>query len=372
MKIILTNLFALLFIASTVFAQAPQGMNYQAVARDASGNILPSQNISIRFTITDGNGGATLYQETHTVSTNQFGLFILNIGNGTPTSGTFSSVTWSSITPWLAVEMDPAGGTAYISMGSSQLLSVPYALFAASGNQGPQGTPGPQGVQGLQGPIGATGSTGSTGPQGPQGATGAAGATGMQGLQGATGATGAQGPAGLNGDRYTTSSSTSLTIGVGTQNLTVGTGLNYATGQTVIIANTASNLMTGTVVTYNSLTGAMVATVTSITGSGTFISWNVSLNGAPGPAGPVGVVGPTGATGPAGANGAIWYTGAGVPAGAMGAVNDMYLNTANGDYYKKTGISTWTLQANLSGPQGIQGAVGAVVRGKGAFEDERL
>ena len=217
MKIILTNLFALLFIASTVFAQAPQGMNYQAVARDASGNILPSQNISIRFTITDGNGGATLYQETHTVSTNQFGLFILNIGNGTPTSGTFSSVTWSSITPWLAVEMDPAGGTAYISMGSSQLLSVPYALFAASGNQGPQGTPGPQGVQGLQGPIGATGSTGSTGPQGPQGATGAAGATGMQGLQGATGATGAQGPAGLNGDRYTTSSSTSLTIGVGTQ-----------------------------------------------------------------------------------------------------------------------------------------------------------
>lgn len=124
--------FAIMLLTAGAIAQAPQNMNYQAVARDVYGNPLPEQNIGIRITITDGNGGPVLYQETHNTTTNQFGLFILDIGNGIPVSGIFSAITWASVTPWLQVEMDPAGGINYADMGSSPLLSVPYSLFAAS------------------------------------------------------------------------------------------------------------------------------------------------------------------------------------------------------------------------------------------------
>ena len=143
-------------ITQCVNAQAPEGMNDQAIARNGSGNILSNQNISVRMTITDGNGGTLLYRETHDTTTNQFGLFTLTIGGGTPVNGAFSTIAWSSVSPWLEVELDPSGGNSYVSMGVSRLLSVPYALYAASGNQGPagqQGLPGatgPQGEQGLQ------------------------------------------------------------------------------------------------------------------------------------------------------------------------------------------------------------------------------
>jgi len=179
---------------ASLFAQAPQGLNYQAVARNSAGAILQNRNVSIRFTITNDNGGPILYQETQSASTNQFGLFTLNVGNGTPVSGTFSSITWAAITPWLQVEMDPSGGTAYVHMGTSPLLSVPYALYAASGNQGPAGS---QGIQGETGATGLQGIQGETGATGPQGSTGATGATGPQGTQGETGATGPQGTQGL-------------------------------------------------------------------------------------------------------------------------------------------------------------------------------
>ena len=216
-----------------VYAQAPQGMNYQAVARNASGTILINQLISLRMTVTDGNGGNTLFQETDTVSTNQFGLFSLKIGEGIPVVNTFSSIPWATATPWLSVELDPAGGSLFQFMGSSQLLSVPFALYAASGNQG---------------------------------------------------------PAGQNGDRYTSVSTTTMTISTGNQNFNIATGLSYSIGQTIIVANSVNNQMTGLVNSYNPSNGAMDATITSITGSGTYSNWNVSLNGAPGPAGPPGIL----------------------------------------------------------------------------------
>ena len=137
-KQITTSLLFLfgIFNFSTSFAQTPQAMNYQAVARNAGGNLLANQSIGLRISITDGNGGFLLYQETHSgVSTNQFGLFTLNIGNGTPVTGTFSSINWGSVTPWMQVELDPAGGTNYVSMGSSRLLSVPYAILAGGTGQ---------------------------------------------------------------------------------------------------------------------------------------------------------------------------------------------------------------------------------------------
>ncbi len=132
----LTILFFVICILqiANCLAQAPQGLNYQAVARNAAGTILSNQSIGVRVTITNGNAGATLYQETDTATTNQFGLFTLNVGNGTPIVATFSSITWSSTTPWLQVEMDATGGTNYMMMGTSPLLSVPYALNAETSN----------------------------------------------------------------------------------------------------------------------------------------------------------------------------------------------------------------------------------------------
>lgn len=127
MKIIKSALL-LMFVVSFSFAQIPHGINYQAIARDAGGAILASQNICIQSTITDGPGGNVLYQETFSVTTNQFGLFNLTIGYGTPVSGTFAGINWSHVNAWQTIEMEIACTGGYITMGSSQMMSVPYAL----------------------------------------------------------------------------------------------------------------------------------------------------------------------------------------------------------------------------------------------------
>jgi hypothetical protein len=124
--------FLALFLAITVFAQVPQSFRYQAVARDNSGNILANQPVSFRISILSGSiSGTITYRETHTsLTTNAFGLAELEIGKGTPVNGTFSSINWGSNSYFVQVEMDPAGGTSYQELSTSQLLSVPYALHA--------------------------------------------------------------------------------------------------------------------------------------------------------------------------------------------------------------------------------------------------
>ncbi|MEM7037669.1 MAG: hypothetical protein AAF570_11870, partial [Bacteroidota bacterium] len=109
----------------------PQALNYQAIARDAAGTALTNQAIGIKINILEGSAfGPVEYSETHTVTTNQFGLFTLAVGRGTPVTGTFPGVGWTDADQWLQVEMDPTGGTNYFLMGTSELLSVPYALYA--------------------------------------------------------------------------------------------------------------------------------------------------------------------------------------------------------------------------------------------------
>jgi len=131
MKIILLVFILLFKLPTIIYAQVPQGINYQAVARNSSGAILSNQIIGIEITITDGNGGNELYKERHVPTTNQFGLFSLNVGNGSISSGSFTSINWGSVTAWVKVAMDATGGSNYVLMGSSQLLSVPYALNAS-------------------------------------------------------------------------------------------------------------------------------------------------------------------------------------------------------------------------------------------------
>lgn len=135
-KIVL--ILGLLFSTQLAFTQAPEKINYQAVARDASGNPLVNQTLNVTYQIRQSSPtGTSVYTETHTgISTNQFGLFTAEIGGGTPSVGTFAGINWGAGLYYLYVEVngDP--------MGSSQLLSVPYALYAKQSANGPQGLPG--------------------------------------------------------------------------------------------------------------------------------------------------------------------------------------------------------------------------------------
>ena len=206
MKIKLSLLSVILFFLLSAVAQAPQGFNYQAVARSASGNVLPNQLVSFRLTIHDGTAnGPTVYQETGTATTNALGLFSWVIGSAAP--GTLGGVSWGSGAKFLEVELDPAGGTAYALMGNSQLESVPYALFAGN-TAGVTGATGPQGISGATGVTGAGG--GATGPQGPTGLAGSSGATGTAGTAGVSGSTGPQGATGVTGLQGATGAQGSL------------------------------------------------------------------------------------------------------------------------------------------------------------------
>lgn len=131
MKNLSITLFYVLFLSTLLLAQAPQTLNYQAVARDGSGNPIVNDVIGLRLSILDGSEtGTVAYQETFSPSTNQFGLFTVNIGTGTVSSGNFSNINWGSGSKWLKTEVDVAGGTNYIVIGSTQFVSVPYALYA--------------------------------------------------------------------------------------------------------------------------------------------------------------------------------------------------------------------------------------------------
>lgn len=127
----------LLFIACALgaLAQAPQKFNYQAVARDAQGNPLGNQLVTLRVSILDGTpSGASVYSEVHSVTTSTGGLFTLAVGGGVPLSGSLATIVWDSGTKHLKVELDPTGNNTFSLVGTSQLLSVPYAIFADKTN----------------------------------------------------------------------------------------------------------------------------------------------------------------------------------------------------------------------------------------------
>lgn len=126
------KLIVILFLAlyNVTLAQAPKAINYQAVAHDALGNIITS-SVGLKFEIFQGSVGGTLvYEETHTATPSSAGIYTVHIGQGTPVSGSFNAIQWGVGTHFLRVNIDPNGGTSYTAVGASQLVSVPYALFA--------------------------------------------------------------------------------------------------------------------------------------------------------------------------------------------------------------------------------------------------
>ena len=287
-------LFLLVLIAAPVFAQAPpQGINYQAVARNLSGAELTNATLTVRFGIyTDAAATVLAYEETHVVTTNAFGLFTAVIGAGTQTSpGAFNTILWANSAHYLKVEIDDGSG--FTNMGTTQLMSVPYALHAGSSAGGPTG---PQGATGPTGPAGPTGATGATGP------TGLTGATGPTGLQGTGIDSVVYNPGGTVTIYYNNSSSVTTGVLYGPTGATGVTGVTGNTGLTGATGATGNTGLTGP-------TGPTGATGnTGLTGA-TGATGNTGLTGPTGATGSTGLTGPTGATGNTGLTGSTGVTG---------------------------------------------------------------
>ena len=286
-----------IFLALNVVAQVPQGINYQAVIRNTNGTTVNNSNVGIRMNILQGSAvGTVVYSETFAETTSNIGLVNFVIGQGTPLSGTFSAINWGAGPYFLEVAADATGGTNYNVMGTQQMMSVPYALYAEN-----SGTPGPQGA---------------TGPQGPQGEQGQIGLTGPQGLQGVPG------PAGTNGVGITST----INNGNGTYTF------NYSDGSTFTTSN---------------LTGPQGAT------GATGAQGPIGLTGAQGPQGEQGPIGLTGPQGTQGEQGPIGLTGAQGPIGLTGLQGPAGEAGAQGPQGEQGPIG-------LTGPQGPQGEQGPI------------
>jgi hypothetical protein len=174
MKKIFTGLFfALVF---SIHAQTPQEINYQAIARNSTGQALANgTHITLRFTIHNNlPNGTPIFSEIDSAIVNQFGLVNVQIGSKNNLGG----VSWAGGNKYLQVELDPTGHNNFTDMGTTQLVSVPYALYAeTAGNGGATGPTGSTGAIGVTGATGATGAMGNTGATGPQGITGITGPT---------------------------------------------------------------------------------------------------------------------------------------------------------------------------------------------------
>ncbi len=129
-------LFLILIAAQiSLFAQAPEGINYQAVARDLIGAEMSNTAVSVQVQILNS---ALVYQEDHATTTNAFGLFNIVVGQGLNPTSTFSNINWATGPYNLKISID-ANGSGLVNMGYTQLWSVPYALYAKESANGQQG-----------------------------------------------------------------------------------------------------------------------------------------------------------------------------------------------------------------------------------------
>jgi len=127
-KLILTLLLPFLSIC----ALAQDGIGYQAIVRDTDNALVIEEQVSIQVSLlAGGTEGEVIFSETHTPTTNNYGLLSIEIGQGTASVGVFDEIAWEDTTYFLKTEIDPTGGTDYTIITTSQLLSVPYALYSS-------------------------------------------------------------------------------------------------------------------------------------------------------------------------------------------------------------------------------------------------
>jgi hypothetical protein len=378
----------------------PQGINYQAVAIDADGKEIvgvdlngqpvSERAIRVRFSIIkDAANGLLDYREEHTTNTDANGLFNLVIGQGVADIGLFEDIDWGTGFHFLKVELDIKGGNQFKDMGTQQLWSVPYALYAEeAGNgiasvsdngdgtltftytngstyttspltslTGPQGPAGPQGVPGVSGSNGTNGvgitSTIDNGDgtftinysDGSSFTT--ADFTGSQGLQGPVGPQGLQGLSGTNG-----------TNGVGITSTTDnGNGtftLNYSDGSSFTTANLTGPQGPQGVQGVSGTNGTdgvgIISTIDN--GDGTF-TLNYSDGSTFTTSNLTGPQGTTGATGPQGVQGVSGTT------GANGVGITATIDNGDGTFTLNYSDGTTFTTSNLTGPQGLPGSLDA-------------
>ena len=126
-------LFIFVCLGFLTKAQSPQAIPYQAIVRNTSGNIISNQPVKLRFSIHDSlTTGTVVFKEIHTISTNAQGLVNVNIGQGAVQGGTFSAINWGKNGKFIQTELDALNNNTYTDLGTIQMMSVPYALYAAS------------------------------------------------------------------------------------------------------------------------------------------------------------------------------------------------------------------------------------------------
>jgi hypothetical protein len=271
------SILAASFASALMFSQVQDAMSYQAVIRNSNNQLVTNQTVGMKFSILKGSTtGTVVYSETQTQSTNTNGLVTVKIGAGTLVSGSYSTINWGADTYFIKIETDPSGSNNYTITGTSQLLSVPYALYAKTSGSS---IPGPQGIQGIQGVAGAQG------PIGPQGLTGAAGPKGDTGAIGATGPTGAQGPQGNGFSNGTAGGQMILTTS--TAPYSPGSPVNMSGDATLNVSGVltvGANKITTSKIADASVTVAKISTTAGTANSSTYLrgdgTWSAPSSGS--------------------------------------------------------------------------------------------
>jgi hypothetical protein len=125
-RIVLLLIFPLLGIS-----QAPTKINFQSVLRNTNGEVVSNKAVNLKISILSGTiTGTAVYIETHSKTTDVVGLISLQIGGGSVLSGVFGTINWGSSAHFIKLEADFSGGNSYVLLGTQELMSVPYALFA--------------------------------------------------------------------------------------------------------------------------------------------------------------------------------------------------------------------------------------------------
>ena len=182
------SIFTAVLLSASLFGQSPQSFSYQAIVRGANNVIVSNKQVGLKISLLQGSeNGNPAYVETHSPIANENGLVSIVIGSGTKVNGTFASIDWSKGPYFIKTETDPSGGTSYSLTTMSQLMSVPYALFAANSQPGLKGDTGAQGPAGKDGVDGKDGQPGTAGADGAPGLAGKDGVDGKDGLPGTAG-----------------------------------------------------------------------------------------------------------------------------------------------------------------------------------------
>jgi collagen type VII alpha len=277
------------------------------------------------------------------------------------TSGT-SGTTGSSGTSGTSGSTGTSGSSGTTGTSGS---SGTTGTSGSSGTSGTTGTSGSSGSSGTTGIDGSNGTSGTSGTTGTSGSSGTSGTTGTSGSSGTSGTTGTSGSSGLSGDRFATTSSSTYTLQApgNSGTITVGLGLSYTVGQSIIIAYDANNHNEAEVVSYDPLTGVLNFIVFRLTGSGTYSTWQVNLDGATGGDGSSGSSGTSGTSSTSGTSGTTGSSGSSGTSGTTGSsgtsgTSGTSATDGTGGTSGTSGTSSTSGSSGTSGTTGTSGSSG--------------